>query len=115
MCIKLRIILWAGLLLSLTLPQQLPAQAVYGSIIGVVSDPTGAAIAGAKVVLRDLDRDITAAAVTNSEGNYSFSHLIVGRYAVTVENPGFRQFVESNINVSVDAEVRLDRSGGHRS
>ena len=101
-------LLGAGLLACLTLPIHLPAQAVYGSIVGVVTDPTGAAVAPAKVLVRDTDRDVTFTAVTNQDGNYSFPHLIAGRYQVTVEAPGFKSFIQDNVGVSVDTAVRLD-------
>jgi outer membrane receptor protein involved in Fe transport len=91
-----------------TLPHRLFSQAVYGSIVGVVSDSTGAVIGKATVTIRDVDRDVAFTTTTNESGNYSQRHLIVGRYEVRVEAPGFRTLVETNVNVSVDAEVRLD-------
>jgi Carboxypeptidase regulatory-like domain len=69
----------ASLLVCLYVPIRLPAQAVYGSIVGVVTDSTGGAVTPAKVLVRDVDRDVTFTAVTNQDGNYSFSHLIAGR------------------------------------
>lgn len=89
-------------------PHHLVAQAVYGSIVGVVRDASGAVIGNAIVTIRDLDRNVVFTTATNENGNYAQRHLIVGRYEVRVEAPGFRTFVESNVNVSVNAELRLD-------
>jgi hypothetical protein len=90
------------------LPGRLFSQAVYGGIVGVVTDTTGAIVGNATVTIRDADRDVAFTTTTNESGNYSQRHLIVGRYEVKVEAPGFRTFIETNVNVSVDAEVRLD-------
>jgi hypothetical protein len=92
----------------LTLPDRLFSQAVYGSIVGVVTDGTGAMVGKATVTIRDIDRDVAFTTTTNETGSYSQRHLIVGHYQVRVEAPGFRTVVETNVNVSVDAEVRLD-------
>src|SRR5262249_21182890 len=84
------------------------SQAVYGSIVGVVTDPTGAAVSPAKVAVRDIDRDTTFSTVTNENGNYSFRHLIVGNYELRVEASGFRAFIQNGVSVAVDEEVGLD-------
>jgi hypothetical protein len=106
--------LFAGALFSLafacclTLPVRVSAQAVYGSIVGVVVDPSGAAVAGARVTVRDIDRDVSFSTVTNETGNYIQQHLIAGRYQVKIEASGFRTFIQENLNVSVDTQARLD-------
>ena len=89
-------------------PPRLPAQAVYGNIVGVVTDSSGAAVVNAAVTIRDIDRDAVFTAVTNEVGNYSQRHLIAGRYQVRVEAPGFHTYVGTSVMVSVDAEVRID-------
>lgn len=84
------------------------AQAVYGSIVGTVADATGAVISGAKVVITDLGRDVTNETTTNDSGLFTQRFLIVGRYRVRIEAPGFKSFVQENVGVSVDTETRLD-------
>ena len=70
----------------------LPGFAQYSSNIqGVVSDPAGAAINGASVVLRNLDTGVTATTTTSDSGNYRFSSLPPGNYAVSAEANGFRK------------------------
>src|SRR5262249_17807594 len=84
------------------------SQAVYGSIVGTVNDTTGAAVPNAKVTITDIGRDVTTSTVTNESGNFVQRYLIVGRYRVRVEAPGFKAYVQENANVSVDTELRLD-------
>ena len=62
---------WLAFACYLVLPMRLSAQAVYGSIVGVVVDPSGAAVAVAKVTVRDIDRDVSFSTVTNETGNYT--------------------------------------------
>jgi hypothetical protein len=89
-------------------PPRLPAQAVYGNIVGVVTDSSGAAVVNAAVTIRDNDRNTVFTTLTNEAGNYTQRHLIAGRYQVRVEAPGFHAFVDTNVMVSVDADVRID-------
>ncbi len=87
---------------------QLKAQTVYGGIVGVVLDSSGAAAAGAKVTIKDIERDVTFNTTTNETGNYSQQHLVAGRYQVRVELSGFRAAIENNVNVSADTQARVD-------
>ena len=105
-CLRCLTALSAVLLLLSGTP--LHAQAVYGSIVGTVTDSSGAAVPNAKITITDIGRDVTASTVANESGNFTQRYLIVGRYRVRVEAPGFKAFVQDNANVSVDTEVRLD-------
>src|SRR3954468_11929474 len=84
------------------------AQAVYGTIVGNVADASGAAIPNAKVTITDIGRDVSQSTLTNESGNYSQRFLIAGSYRVRIEAGGFKAFVQENVPVSVDNEVRLD-------
>ena len=84
------------------------AQAVYGAIVGNVADPSGAAIPNAKVTITDIGRDVSQTTLTNESGNYAQRFLIAGRYRVRVEAGGFKTFVQENVLVSVDTEVRVE-------
>ena len=83
-------------------------QAVYGSIIGTVTDPSGAAVPNAKVRVTSTSKGTSYEAATNADGNYSVTHLIPDTYNVRVEAPGFKAFETKNIPVSVDAAARVD-------
>src|SRR5258708_39818637 len=106
--IPLRPVLCAVFVLGLSAPDRLFSQAVYGSIVGTVLDASGAAVAGAKVAIRNVERDVANSTTTNESGNYSQRYPIVGRYQGRVEAPGFQTFVQDNIGVSVDSEARVD-------
>src|SRR5262245_58403822 len=57
-------------------------QAVYGNIIGTVVDQSGAAVANAKVIIIDTQRQVTVTTSTNSDGNFTQRALIAGTYQV---------------------------------
>ena len=97
----------ASFLLLLCLPAAALAQAVSGSITGTVTDTSGAAVQGAKIVVTDVNKGVTFNTTTNESGNYSQRYLIVGRYQVRVEAPGFQTFVQDNVGVSVDFHLKL--------
>ena len=71
-------------------PQPAQGQAVYGGIIGTVTDPQGAAVANAKVTVLDEGKGTSDTTTTNDSGNYSVGHLIAGTYTVRAEAPGFQ-------------------------
>jgi hypothetical protein len=87
--------------------QQIEAEAVYGGIGGVVTDPAGEALANADVTIRDLDRNIAFTTGVNENGNFGQRH-IAGRYQVEVEASGFRTEIENNINLTTETQVRVD-------
>ncbi|HMV84144.1 MAG TPA: TonB-dependent receptor [Blastocatellia bacterium] len=82
-------------------------QAVYGNIVGTVTDQSGAAVPNAKVTITDTGRGVSVNTTTNESGNFTQRFLIVGRYQVRVEMQGFKASVQE-VGVSVDQEVSLD-------
>ncbi len=83
------------------------AQAVYGSIIGTVTDPQGAAVANAKVTVLDQRKGTSDTTTTNESGNYSVTHLIPDVYTVRVEAPGFKASEQKDVIVSADAAANV--------
>lgn len=100
-------LLTSAALLSLWTPNA-SAQAVYGSIIGTITDPQGAAVAGAKVVATSIHKGTSEEATTNADGNFSITHLIPDVYNIRAEASGFKSFQASNVVVNVDAAARVD-------
>ena len=104
--------IWVGIaLLSLVLSWNAPmatGQAVYGSIIGTVTDPQGGAVAGAKVVVTSVTKATTFEATTNESGNYSVTHLIPDTYKIHIEATGFKAVDIPNVAVSADTAQRVD-------
>jgi hypothetical protein len=78
------------------------AQAGRGGISGLVSDPSGAVIAGARVTALDQATGIAQSTVTTGAGLYSFISLNPGTYQVTAAHKGFKNEAEDNVTVSVD-------------
>ena len=62
-----------------------------GNVQGVVSDPSGAAVATASVQLHNVDTGIEQSAITSGSGNYRFSSLPPGNYVLSAEVTGFRR------------------------
>lgn len=84
------------------------AQAVYGSIAGTITDPQGAAVVGARVVVTDQSKGTTQETTTNESGNYSVTHLIPDPYSVRVEAQGFKVTETKNVTVNVDTSSHVD-------
>ncbi|MGH9583948.1 MAG: carboxypeptidase regulatory-like domain-containing protein, partial [Bryobacteraceae bacterium] len=84
------------------------AQAVTGTVLGTVTDSTGAVVAHAKVTLTEVNTQVARAAQTNNSGNYTFAAVPEGSYSVTIEAPGFKKEVRQNISVAVNTAARVD-------
>lgn len=94
-----RAILWsASLVCLLLLPSHVGAQALSG-INGTVTDTSGAAVAGAKVTVTNIDTNVSKTAVTTSAGTYYITDLIPGTYTVKVELTGFKTSVQQKVIV----------------
>jgi hypothetical protein len=96
-----------GLMLACWMPRAF-GQAVYGSIVGTVTDEQGAAVPGAKVIITSVSKGVKYETVTNDSGNYEQTHLVVGAYQVRVEKEGFETYVQDNVQVNVDAAVQVN-------
>jgi Carboxypeptidase regulatory-like domain/TonB dependent receptor len=83
-------------------------QAVYGSIIGTVTDAQGNAVADAKITVTSTTKGTSEETTTNESGNYSVIHLIPDTYSVRVEATGFKVSDIANVIVQVDAAVHVD-------
>jgi hypothetical protein len=83
-------------------------QAVYGSIIGTVTDPQGNAVAGANVTVTSVTKNTTEQTTTNDSGNFSVIHLIPDTYKVKIEAPGFKASDIASVLVQVDTTARVD-------
>jgi hypothetical protein len=94
--------------LFLILPVAGHAQAVYGSIVGTVTDPTGAAIPNATITVTDPSKGTSVQSTSNGSGDYSVDHLIVGKYNVKVEAAGFQGFQASGVAVFIDTTQKVN-------
>ena len=92
-----------GLLLGMVLHQPLAAQVTTGSISGVVTDTTGAIVAGADVAIKNLETNSNRAVKTNASGLYLASDLPVGRYEITVQAASFAPITKTGLTLTVGA------------
>lgn len=95
-------------LISLNSPFQAFAQAVFGSIIGTVTDGTGAVIPNAVVTVTDINKGTSQQVQSNASGNYTVNRLIPDIYKVTVESPNFTPAEADNITVAADTSQQID-------
>jgi len=83
-------------------------QQVTAAFTGKVTDPTGAAIVGAKITAIDTERGTEWPTVTNGEGVYNLPRVPVGTYNIKVEHEGFQTATESNVTLQLNQTARLD-------
>jgi hypothetical protein len=86
------------------------AQQVFGSIIGTVTDPSGSAVANAKVTISEVNKGTSSDTMTNESGQYTKGQLIPGTYKVTIESAGFNKVSSNELTVSVDQTVQFNAS-----
>jgi hypothetical protein len=86
----------------------LPAQVQNGQFAGVVTDPTGAAIANAKVTVLNPSTNFTDATTTSQSGVYSIKELPVGTYKLTVEASGFKTVSNPGVTVNAGTISHID-------
>src|SRR5687767_11284184 len=96
---------------TLTFPFIAPpamAQATTGSIRGVVTDASGAVIAGADVTARNADTGVETKTTSNDEGIYNFPRLSPGKYVLIVEKQDFKRQEFQEVTVNIGQEVTID-------
>src|SRR5580658_3658119 len=98
----------AALILISSGAQGVLAQDVTASIYGTVTDPTGAAIAGANVTAKSVERGVTYTAVTNESGLYRISQLPVGNYELRVEKQGFQTTLHPAFALELNQSALID-------
>lgn len=84
------------------------AQVTSGSLTGIVTDPSGAVIPGAKVVLTDSDKGYAYTAATDAVGRYVVTNLPPSTYSLSVEAPGFRTYKRDGIQLDVGTRRSVD-------
>ncbi|MBZ5687447.1 MAG: TonB-dependent receptor [Acidobacteriia bacterium] len=95
--------------LFLLLASALLAQVVITStILGTVTDPQGAMIPDANVVLKNLDTGVQWTALTNGGGEYQFPNLIAGRYKLEIAKEGFAKAVSTEVPLENGTTKRVN-------
>jgi Carboxypeptidase regulatory-like domain len=86
------------------------AQTDRGTITGTVTDATGAVVAGAKVTATNTATGVEVGTTTSQAGVYTIPQITVGVYRISVEQAGFKRFVQDGITVPLGQTVRVDVS-----
>jgi hypothetical protein len=105
MIMRLRMILAALVVLLAT---GLVAQTFRGTILGTVTDASGAVVSGATVRVHNVNTGQDRSTQTSADGSYTVSELQIGTYNVTVSQSGFQTSVTSSVTVDVGIERRVD-------
>lgn len=99
----------AAVVLGLCLSSVLPAHAqATAAILGAVMDPTGAAIGGAMIQVKNTGTGLTQTAVSDEQGRYRFPDLPIGEYQVQASTPGFQTVLHSGITLTVGSNSVVD-------
>jgi outer membrane receptor protein involved in Fe transport len=84
------------------------AQNTSGRVIGIVADPQGAAVAGAKVTVTNLGTNVNWNTMTDGKGSYQVLDVPIGMYKVTVENRGFAKATTEAQELTINQALRID-------
>jgi hypothetical protein len=95
------------IIFSASLPSSF-AQTFSASLAGVVTDPSGSAVPGAKVHLRNMGTNEVRDAVSSAVGSYRFDNLLPATYEITAEAPGFKTYHQANMILRANTAASVD-------
>jgi hypothetical protein len=95
-----------ALLISIAVSVSAFGQTTTGSLSGIVSDPSGAIVAGANIILKNTETGTTRNATTSDQGEFVFPQLESGKYSVGVEAPGFKKALAPEVVIEVGKPAR---------
>lgn len=99
-----------GFVTMLIAAASLSAQMTTGTILGRVSDQSGAVVPGTKITLVSLRTNEVRSATVGETGDFTFPQLLPGPYNLTAEHEGFRKDVHNGIILEVGQQARVDVS-----
>jgi Carboxypeptidase regulatory-like domain/TonB dependent receptor len=108
--LSLRKIQFAVLALLLAFPPAAAAQVTTATIVGAISDPSGAILPGAQVIARNVDTGLTRTVVSGEDGAYRLEFLPVGNYVLEITANGLQKTTRGGIVLQVNDTVRVDVS-----
>src|SRR5712692_1488442 len=83
-------------------------QTFFGSVVGTLTDATGASVPAASITLTNAGTSERRSAASDTLGNYQFVNLVPGRYKIDIEKAGFKHLTRDEVIVEVQAVVRID-------
>ena len=107
-CPRILFTLFLVSLIAILIPRSSQAQVLYGTLLGNVTDSSGAAVAGATVVATDAATNIAKSTTTDSSGGYRFTDLGPGTYSVSVSAKTFGKVASQGIILHANSEERYD-------
>src|SRR5437763_9941431 len=84
------------------------AQEFRGTILGRVTDSSGAVVAGAAIQATNTETNVSVNTTSNQDGNYQVPFLNPGNYNLAVNHPGFKKTERQNIRVSINSQIAID-------
>ena len=115
---KARLAACLAVICGLTLSSVLSGQSFTSSITGVVKDPSGAVVAGAKVEVKNTSTNDVHDFTSKDDGSYQFNNLQPGSYQLTVTAPGFKSAVQDSLTLQAQTSstfnVALELGGNEQ-
>ena len=85
-------------------------QAVNATLVGTITDASGATVASAKIMATEVATGLISQSVTNESGNFTFPNMQPGTYSLTAEAKGFKKETHQNIDLPTNTTTRVDFS-----
>src|SRR2546426_9065648 len=83
-------------------------QTSSATVVGRVTDPSGAVIPGVNIKITNLDTNAARQSTSNGAGDYTVPYLTPGRYALEAAVEGFRSYKRTEFTLEVDQSLRID-------
>ena len=103
----LRMLVYSLLAVLLSIPLGLHAQQYSGTIVGTVSDPSGAMIPGAIITVTNTGTGAAVSQKSGGQGEFTFAQLPIGTYQVTVKQGNFKEFIETGVVVHTSTNTEV--------
>jgi hypothetical protein len=97
-----------GMMLGVSLFTSVHAQVAGGTMLGTVTDASGAMVTGAQVTITDIATGVSRVVPTDANGSYSAANLLPGTYSIRVSARGFATGVQSGIDVTVGSQILIN-------
>jgi len=101
-------VFYLGVVVCLLLSSLLSAQGTGGRVLGRIGDPTGAVLAGVKVIATNDATGVARESASNDSGDYVFPDLPVGTYTISFDLTGFKKAVRHAIALDVNQVITLN-------
>ena len=103
-CMRLAVMILGTVFLSLSAA----AQGSFGTILGTVTDSTGAVVVGAQVTVTNTQTGVSRTLISDAAGAYNAPNLVPGNYTVHAQATGFKMFVHPKVMLDVGQSIRVD-------